>query len=68
MRIRGLLGGREYRATVTTESSASSYGQAAVLVDGEAIDPIGIEIIELSDAGFEALPLHWLAALPEGDA
>lgn len=63
MRIRNLLTRREYDATLTTEHPVSSYGQAVVIVEGDAIDPGGVEIIEIAHDEREQLPLHWQAAL-----
>jgi hypothetical protein len=63
MRIRNLLNGREYDATLTTEHPVSSYGQAVVIVEGDAIDPVGVEIIELEDEERAQLPPHWQALL-----
>ena len=63
MRVRNLLSGMEFDAEITTEHAACSYRQAAVIVDGEAIDPIGIEIVEASPEELAALPYHWRAAV-----
>ncbi|MBK1620341.1 hypothetical protein CKO42_18230 [Lamprobacter modestohalophilus] len=63
MRIKNLLNNREYDATLTTEHAASSFGQAVVIVEGDAIDPVGVEIIEINDAEREQLPPQWQAVL-----
>jgi len=61
MKIRNILNGQEYDAEITTEHSACSYGQAAVVVNGEAIDPVGIEIVSVTEDERAALPPHWVA-------
>ena len=63
MRIKNLLTNREYDATLSTEHAASSYGQAVVIVEGDAIDPVGVEIIAIEDDEREQLPPHWQAVL-----
>lgn len=65
MRIRNLLSNAEFDAALTTDHAASSYGQAVVIVQGEAIDPIGVEIIEASADERAQLPPHWLAVLAD---
>jgi len=61
MKIKNILNGQEYDAEITTEHAACSYGQACVVVDGDAIDPVGIEIVEASKDELDRLPLHWQA-------
>lgn len=59
MRLRNLLTQKTLTASLSTNSSASSYGQPAVIVDGQPFDPVGMEIIEISDEEWESLPPHW---------
>ena len=66
MILKNLLTGRGYHAVLTTEHAASSYGQPVVMVttgdlEGEAVDPLGWEIIELTGAERDALPPGWRA-------
>jgi hypothetical protein len=62
MRIRDLLSGNEYEAELTTDHPASSNGQPVVVVDGEAIAPIDMEIIRATPDECRALPLWWRSA------
>lgn len=59
MKLNNLLTQEMLYAELSTDSSASSYGQPAVIVDGQPVDPIGMEIIAISDEVWEALPPHW---------
>ena len=48
---------------MTTEHSASSDGQHVVVVDREALDPPGFEVIECTDRELDKLPRPWVNAL-----
>ncbi|MBK1722819.1 hypothetical protein CKO23_11245 [Thiocystis violacea] len=63
MRVRNLISGEEFVAALTTEHAASSYNQPVVIVDGDAIDPVGIEIVDLSAEERAALPPWWQAVI-----
>jgi hypothetical protein len=60
MRLRNLLTDTEHEATVTANHACASYGQAVVVLEnGEAIDPIGWRILEISDDERQRLPWVW---------
>jgi hypothetical protein len=66
MILKNLLTGSGYHAVLTTEHAASSYRQPVVVIttgdlEGEAVDPLGWEIVELTGAERDALPPYWAA-------
>ena len=65
MKLHNLLLDHEFAGTVTTDHPASSYGQAVVVVAGQAIDPIGWQITEASRAELAQLPAWWRAMAQE---
>jgi len=69
MRLRNTLSDYEYEARLTTESSASSYGQR-VLVDtetGEAVDQFSMALTEIIEATVEErAELHRAGYFPMG--
>jgi hypothetical protein len=65
MKLLNLLTGVEFDAELTPDHPECRRGQAVVVVGGEVIDPLGWEIIEISDAERAELPWHWTAALLE---
>ena len=63
MRIRNSYTGAEFAAEVTTEHSAARPGQPVVVVDGEALDPSGFEVLECTEREVGHLPRPWVTAL-----
>ena len=63
MKLLNLLTGVELDAELTADHPACRHGQAVVVVDGKAADPLGWEIIEISDDERAELPWQWTAAL-----
>jgi hypothetical protein len=59
MKVRNVLTHEVFNAKLSTDPSASSYAHPVVLVDGEVMDPVGMQIIEASPDEREILPLWW---------
>ena len=59
MRVKSLLSGKTFDAEVTTDHPCSSYGQAVVVIDGDAVDPIGLVIVKVSEEERASLPPWW---------
>jgi hypothetical protein len=64
MKIRNPLSGEIFDAELSTDHPASSNGQAVVIVDGVAVvEPLGMEVIELTLDELEVLPPEWTTAV-----
>jgi len=63
MRIRNALTGAELAVELTTEHGAARDGQHVVVVDGQAVEPEGFEIIGCTEREVGNPPGPWLAAL-----
>ena len=63
MKIRNLISDEVFDAELSTEHSASSYGQAVVVIDGEACDPIGLQVVRATAEELEMLPDVWRGAV-----
>jgi hypothetical protein len=65
MKLRNLLSGQVRRAHLSQCHAACSYGQAVVVLKGgRAVDPLGWQIVALSERERARLPLVWRQALP----
>ena len=66
MMLRNLLNDQVFTAEITRDHSTCSYGQAAVCIDGQAVDPIGYSLVQINQDELAILPPVWRTALSPG--
>lgn len=59
-----VLTGDEFDAELRTDHRASNNGQPVIVASCVPIEPIGMQIVELSQDELDGLPLVWQAAMP----